>query len=415
MTLLTPKVPDRIVESWLDATVGGWEAVGRATVEYWAGAWRRGATPLDVTTDLWRWYATASRRERPQWAHEHRLVREWPIARLRDYSTDDADPEQVPTLLLPPQAGHDSCIVDYAEGQSQILTARESGCTRVLALDWVGATRETRDAGIDDYIDVLREAIEGLGGRANLVGDCQGGWLATIFTALHPELVHSLTIAGAPIDFHAGEPLIHDWVRYLTPGEDLSFYRSVVAANDGVLPGSFLLGGFIGMQLNKELDRQLQLLAHLHEPDYVQRYRTFETWFQWTQALPGTFYLWVVEHLFQKNELIQGTLEVKGQLVDLGRIECPLFLMAGRTDHITPPPQVWALADYVSTDPDKVGRQISDGGHLGLFMGHEALANHWPVVFGQIAELSRPGRELAGVRDQASRPPARPAKRQTRN
>ena len=39
----------------------------------------------------------------------------------------------------------------------------------------------------------------------NLVGDCQGGWLATIYAALHPERVNTLTIAGAPIDFHAGD------------------------------------------------------------------------------------------------------------------------------------------------------------------------------------------------------------------
>ena len=45
------------------------------------------------------------------------------------------------------------------------------------------------------------EAVGQLGGRVNLVGDCQGGWLAVIYAALHPDTVETLTIAGAPVDF----------------------------------------------------------------------------------------------------------------------------------------------------------------------------------------------------------------------
>ena len=40
-----------------------------------------------------------------------------------------------------------------------------------------------------------------------MVDDCQGRWLATVYAALNPERVNTLTIAGAPIDFHAGDPV----------------------------------------------------------------------------------------------------------------------------------------------------------------------------------------------------------------
>ena len=127
------------------------------------------------------------------------------------------------------------------------------------------------------------------------------------------------------------------------------------------------------MQPDNELDRQLQLLAHINEPAHVSRYRTFETWFQHTQPIPGAFYLWIVEHLFQNNELVAGTLQVGDRSVDLRRITCPVYLLAGETDHITPPPQVWALADHIGTPPDEVHRMQATGGHLGLFMGRTAL------------------------------------------
>ena len=117
-----------------------------------------------------------------------------------------------------------------------------------------------------------------------------------------------------------------------------------------------MLAGFIMMQPDNEVGRQLALLANINDPAHVERYREFEDWFKYTQPIPGAFYLWIVEHLFRDNELIAGTLKIGDQRVDLGRIACPLNLLAGNTDHITPPAQVYALADYASTDEPDVLR-----------------------------------------------------------
>lgn len=379
--------PPGIVSGSTDSAFGISDALVRGSADYWSSTVSRRATPLDVSLDFMDWWLTASRRHRPRWASANAVVAQWPIARLRDFSDPDA-PDMIATLLLPPQAGHDSCIVDYAPQQSQIRTARDCGLRRLFSLDWIGATSATRNASIEDYVAVIDQAVERVGGRVNLVGDCQGGWLAVIYAALHPEKLHTLTIAGAPIDFHAGEPLIHDWLRVLSPARDLAFYRRVIAANRGMMPGRFLLAGFVAMQPHGEVDRQLQLLAHIHQPEHVERYRTFETWFKHTQPLPGAFYLWIVEHLFQNNELIAGTLRVGGDTVDLARITCPLYLLAGATDHITPPPQVYAIAEYAGTPAADVVSRETTGGHLGLFMGHDALRNHWAPLFVQLATRS---------------------------
>ncbi|WP_010144545.1 alpha/beta fold hydrolase [Citricoccus sp. CH26A] len=340
-----------ITDSLISGTFGTWTALNKFAVDYWRDAWQRGATPLDVAGDFVTWVSAMSDRRRPPWAHQNTVLREWPIARLRDFSAADAPEDILPTVILPPQAGHDSSIVDFADTQSQVITGRDNGCSRILVLEWIGATQETKDTGIDDYMALLREVTDLLGGKVNIVGDCQGGWLATIFAATHPERVNTLAIAGAPIDFHAGEPLIHEWLQHLTPRGDLSYYRSVVEANDGVLPGRFLLDGFKALQPDQEVSRVLELATHLRDPEHMERYRKFEDWFQWTQDLPGAFYLWVVEHLFMRNSLTKRQLVVEGKIVDLANISCPLFLMAGQTDHITPADQVWALADHVSTPP----------------------------------------------------------------
>jgi poly(3-hydroxyalkanoate) synthetase len=149
-----------------------------------------------------------------------------------------------------------------------------------------------------------------------------------------------------------------------------------------------MLAGFIAIQPDNEIARQMQLLANLDDPVHVERYREFEDWFKHTQAIPGAFYLWIVEHLFRDNRLIAGELEIGGQLVELGRIKCALNLLAGATDHITPPDQVFAFADYAGTPPDQIVRDTTPGGHLGLFMGHEALSAHWPALLAAVRARS---------------------------
>jgi poly(3-hydroxyalkanoate) synthetase len=370
-----------LLDSWLDGCAAAVESVGKC----WTTALQRGPAAFDLP----RWVALTTDRKAPSWTTPHEIVFETPLARLRDFSVSRR--RVVPTLVLPPQAGHDSCIVDYSAEQSQMRTILEAGLERALSLDWVGATRDSKDASIEDYIDIVDRAVEHCGGRVNLIGDCQGGWLATIYAALYPERINTLTIAGAPIDFHAGEPVIHEVIRRVAPDGNLRFYEALVASGGGILEGRHMLTGFIMIQPSAEISRQIDLLLNLDDAAHVERYREFEDWFKHTQNVPGAFYLWIVRNLFRDNALISGSLEVRGQKVDLGRLEMPLNLLAGATDHITPPDQVFALAQYASTPPELVTRHVSTGGHLGLFMGHEALREHWPRVLAEVFNHTRAG------------------------
>jgi poly(3-hydroxyalkanoate) synthetase len=223
----------------------------------------------------------------------------------------------------------------------------------------------------------------------NLVGDCQGGWLATLWAALRPDAVNTLTIGGAPIDFRAGDGAIAKWVDACAPRGSMAFYEALVASGGGVLRGDHMLRGFILMGPQNEVGRHARLLARIDDEAAVARYREFEDWFKHTQDIPGGFYLWIVEKLFRDNLLLSGELEVGGRRVDLRAIDCPLFLLAGTRDHITPPDQVWALDGATSTPPDQVTRRLCDAGHLGLCMGRDALRDHWRPMMRAVAARSR--------------------------
>jgi poly(3-hydroxyalkanoate) synthetase len=385
---MTQNCPVSFEDIAMEDGVAAWTALVRSVADYWSSAIERRATPPELMGDWMRWLEVSTKRGRPTWSTPHEIVFEAPVARLRDFSTATEANGVIPTLVLPPQAGHDSCIVDYSPEQSQMRTILSAGLTRAFTLDWIGATTATRDATIDNYLAVIDRAVEHAGGRVNLIGDCQGGWLATIYAALRPECVNTLTIAGAPIDFHAGEPVIRAVMERMAPGGRMSAYRALVAAGGGTLKGEHMLAGFILIKPDNELARQAQLLVNIHDPEHVARYREFEDWFKHTQDIPGAFYLWIVEHLFRDNELLLGELEVAGENVDLARIKCPVNLLGGAIDHITPPSQVFALADAVSTSPHNITQRVTTGGHLGLFMGREALEERWPPILAEVARRS---------------------------
>ena len=126
-----------LLGTWLE----GWTALSSGLTDCFAAALREAPRPLDVP----RWMSLTARRGRPSWSSPHEIVFEAPLARLRDFSSTPAR-GLVPTLVLPPQAGHDSCIVDYAPDQSQMRAIVDAGLRRAYTLDWMGATPETADA-----------------------------------------------------------------------------------------------------------------------------------------------------------------------------------------------------------------------------------------------------------------------------
>ena len=99
-------------------------------------------------------------------------------------------------------------------------------------------------------------------------------------------------------------------------------------------------------------------------------------------------YLWAVEHLFLGNELVRGEMTIDGRPVSLDAVRCAVAVLGGAKDHITPPEQVFALADHVGADAADVTTRLVSGGHLGLFMGHDALATAWRPLFERLAATS---------------------------
>jgi hypothetical protein len=150
--------------------------LARATTDTLARPYRR-RTPLDAASGALRWLTAVSDRRPPGWHTPNRITFSTPFAHLRDLTAPQHRSDDVlPTLVLPPQAGHSSHIVDYSAEQSQVGAIAAAGLTRLHVLEWRSATPATRQVTITDYVDVVDRSVQLLGGRVNLATARAAGW-----------------------------------------------------------------------------------------------------------------------------------------------------------------------------------------------------------------------------------------------
>jgi polyhydroxyalkanoate depolymerase len=297
---------------------------------------------------------------------------------LREYGK----PQGIPTVVDAPYAGHSAMIADYHKGQSLIETLLANGIAHVLLTDWKSATADMKDFDIDNYLAELIVAIDDLGGRVNLVGLCQGGWLSAMAAARFPEKVNVLVLAGAPIDTDAGNGPIKRMVHEYP----VSFYEELVSLGGGLMKGKFMLQGWKNMHPEQHyIKEHIDLYEHIDDPAYLAKEETFESWYENPVDLPGRFYLQAITQLFKENQLAKGEFVGLGRKLNLKDITCPLYLLAGADDDITTPEQVLDADKYVGTPKERIVKKTVPGGHIGLFMGARTLKEHWPEIARWIA------------------------------
>ena len=300
---------------------------------------------------------------------------------FRDYSVKGRA-GALPTLVDAPYAGHSAVIADYQPGQSLMETLRTHGVTRLFLTDWKSATVDMKDLEIDQYLAELNVCVDELGGRVNLVGLCQGGWMSAMYAARFPRKVASLVLAGSPIDTDAGDGP----VKRMAQTSPTSFYEELVSMGGGLMPGRFMLQGWKNMHPAEHyFSEHVDLYEHIDDPAYVRKEEAFASWYENPINLPGRWYLQAIVQLFKENRLAKGTFVALGRTLNLKTITCPVYLLAGESDDITTPEQVLDARKYLGTPAAHITSRTAPGGHIGLFMGSRTLKDTWPGIAEWIA------------------------------
>ena len=319
---------------------------------------------------------------RPQLATANRVLLDLRTMVFRDYSKPGGG--GLPAIVDTPYAGHSAMIADYHKGQSLVETLLANGVDRVFLTDWKSATEDMKDLEIDQYLAEINVCVDDLGGRVNLIGLCQGGWMAAMYAARFPGKVASLVLAGAPIDTDAG----NGPVKRMAHTYPTSFYEELVALGGGLMRGEIMLRGWKNMHPEEHyIKSHIDLYEHIDDPVYLKKEETFESWYENPIDLPGRWYLQAIVQLFKENRLAKGSFVGLGRRLSLQHVTCPAYLLAGESDDITTREQVFDAEKYLGTPKDKIEKKLVPGGHIGLFMGSRTLREAWPTIARWISHI----------------------------
>jgi poly(3-hydroxybutyrate) depolymerase len=316
----------------------------------------------------------------PQWTTPHRVALKLKTVWLRDFATSSAVP---PCLLCTPFALHGSTLSDLAAGHSLVAALRDAGATNLFVADWQSASSEMRYLGIDDYLSDLNVLVDAIGAPVDLIGLCQGGWMALVYAARFPGKVRKLVLAAAPVDTKAAPSVL----SMLADGTAMEIFREIVHLGDGLVLGNRVLKLWGPGAVEAEEIRGLLESEEAHgSPAFARLEAAFRDWYGWTVDLPGRYFLETVEKLYKRNAIAAGTFEALGKPIDLKKIEGPLFLLAARYDELVTPPQLFAVERLVGTPPHQIRKLTADCRHLGLFMGKRILREMWPGIIDWLME-----------------------------
>jgi poly-beta-hydroxyalkanoate depolymerase len=165
----------------------------------------------------------------PPWATPKKMALDLRSVRLRDFSIASAGPV---TLVCAPFALHGASIADFAPDHSLVGALLGAGLDRVFVTDWCSADAEMGFHSVDSYLADLNVAVDRVGGAVDLIGLCQGGWMALIYAARFPAKVRKLVLAGAPIDLAAGQ----SYLSHLARATPLAIFKELVEFGEGA-PG----------------------------------------------------------------------------------------------------------------------------------------------------------------------------------
>jgi polyhydroxyalkanoate synthase subunit PhaC len=277
-------------------------------------------------------------------------------------------------------------IFDLRPGNSFVEFLLDQGFD-VFLVDWGVPDEEDADMGLAEYVcdelhwavrETLRAAEED---ELTLLGWCIGGTLAAMYCALHPSgAVRNAVLLTTPIDSRGS--LYARWVG----GED--FDVDFIADSYPAVPGA---GIDFANKLMKPVTNYLTTYRRLFQSilegkDPRLSYQAMAKWVADTPPFPARAYREWITSMYKENRLIAGTMRLRGDRVDLGRIEQNVLVVTAGADHIAPREGTLPLLELVSSED--VTHLDRPGGHIGLMAGSKAKHEIWPELANWMSERS---------------------------
>jgi polyhydroxyalkanoate synthase len=279
-------------------------------------------------------------------------------------------------------------ILDLRPGHSFVEYMVNQGYD-VYLLDWGAPGIEDKNLKFDDYtLDYMPRAIRKLklvsGSEVfSMLGWCIGAILTTIYAALRAEDgLKNLILLTAPLDFADKQAIT--FARWV---DERYFDVEKVIASFGNMPAEMLEYGARALKpVENYIGNYLRLWDNLDNPQIVESWHAMNTWVTDNIPLSGATFRQLIVDLYRNNCLMEGTLKIRGQVVNLSRIRANLLDVIASADHITPPCQSERILEQVSSTDKQIFRV--SGGHIGIMAGSGAGKVTWPHIDTWLAQRS---------------------------
>ena len=274
-----------------------------------------------------------------------KVVHETPLYQLIQYTPTTDTVLATPLVIFPPWINR-FYILDLNARKSFVRWAVEQGVT-VFMVSWKSADASMKDVVWDDYVRAQIDAIDHIRARLDVpavhaIGYCVAGTtLAGTLAVLHrrgeQDKVRSATFFTAQVDFEkAGE------LRNFVDDQQLAAIR-------GLTPEGYLDGRYMAATFN--LLRGTDLIWNYVVNNYLlgEDYPAFDLlhWNGDVTNLPAKWHEQYLRDFYRDNRLVEpDALSADGTPIDLGQVETPTYVQAGKEDHIAPAESVWRITDH---------------------------------------------------------------------
>jgi polyhydroxyalkanoate synthase len=256
-------------------------------------------------------------------------------------------------------------------------------------LDWGAPGPEDKDMKFDDYaLEYLPRVVRKLkqvsgSSQFSMLGWCLGALISTIYAALRPDDgLQNLVLLTAPLDF--SDKTAGGFIRWTS---DQSFNANRIVATFGNVPGEMIDYGAKALKpVENYIGNYLNLWDNIDNPKVIESWHAMNTWVREIIPMAGGAYRQLINDFYKENRLINGTLMIRGEHVELSKLRANLLNVIAETDHITPPCQSEGIMAKVGSQSREVFKVR--GGHIGIMAGSGAEKSTWPHIEAWLAARS---------------------------
>jgi polyhydroxyalkanoate synthase len=243
-------------------------------------------------------------------------------------------------------------------------------------MDWGYPTKQDKFLTMEDYIDgYLNDAVDFIrketkNDKINAMGICQGGTFFTIYAALYPEKIKSLTTYVAPFDFSSNKCMLYRWTK------DIDVDTMVDTL--GVIPADMLNAGFNMLKPSMDISKYFGVMDSIQDKDKLMNFLRMEKWKADCPSIAGELYRKYIKDLFRDNKLIKDEFELGGRPVHLKNLTAPFLNVYATEDNIIPNESTTAVMEHLGSKDKEL--YAFPGGHIGVFVGAKSQKELAPKV-----------------------------------